>query len=262
MFPARKDWRLWARFFTIDEYEIVSSQWWPVWERYRRTIRRYQRESWRWSFGKRSYVSLCRVIKLSGHHFFQYGAFRGKPKIRRTSESRSDQQSGMLKFNLSISNIFFIFLKITFLLQKMIYIKKTMEGIVRSLNPSPKFLYRNYPATWRIFYQLYLHMKYGQGKLHFWIIILVLPTTLMVVLLNWKHKFESIHIFSIFWICNIRLISQKFILDQQVDFKDFHDLVNRLAETNVPVNEAIKDTTKGLNDDDEEEMFSYLKNTS
>ena len=77
---------------------------------------------------------------------------------------------------------FFIFLKITFVLQKMIYIKKTMEGIVRSLNPSPKFLYRNYPATWRIFYQLYLHMKYGQGKLHFWIIILVLPTTLMVVL--------------------------------------------------------------------------------
>ena len=44
-----------------------------------------------------------------------------------------------------------------------------------------------------------------------------------------------------------------------MDFKDFHDLVNRLAETNAPLNEAIKDTTKGLNDDDEEEMFSYLK---
>ena len=79
----------------------------------------------------------------------------------------------------------------------------------------------------------------------------------MVVLLIRKHKFEAIHILSIFWICNISY--QKFISDQQVDFKDFHDLVNRLAETNVPVNEAIKDTTKGLNDDDEEEMFSYLK---
>ena len=120
---------------------------------------------------------LCK--SLSGHQvtgiwssFFQYGAFRGKPQIRRTSESRSDQQSGMLKFNLWISYIFAW--KNNFLLQKMIYIKKTMEGIVRSLNPSPVFVYANYPATWRIFYQLYLHMKYGQGKLHFWI-ILVLP---------------------------------------------------------------------------------------
>ena len=39
-----------------------------------------------------------------------------------------------------------------------------MEGIVRSLNPSPRFLLTNYPATWKIFYQLYFHMKYGQGN--------------------------------------------------------------------------------------------------
>ena len=77
-------------------------------------------------------------------------------------------------------------------------------------------------------------------------------------MLNRKHKLESIQIFSIFWICKISLTSQKLILDQQVDFNDFHDLVNRFAETNA-INEALKDTTKGLNDDDEEEMFSYLK---
>ena len=43
-----------------------------------------------------------------------------------------------------------------------------------------------------------------------------------------------------------------------MDFNDFNDLVSRLAETHA-INEALKDTTKGLNDDDEEEMFSYLK---
>ena len=68
-----------------------------------------------------------------------------------------------------------IYIKIQFCFQKMIYIKKTMEGIVRSLNfrYRPKFLYDNDPATWKIFYQLYLHMKYGQGNLHFLLIILV-----------------------------------------------------------------------------------------
>ena len=39
-----------------------------------------------------------------------------------------------------------------------------MEDIVRSLNPTTEFLLKFNPATWKFFYQLYLHMKYGQGK--------------------------------------------------------------------------------------------------
>ena len=38
-----------------------------------------------------------------------------------------------------------------------------MKGIVRSLRPKPTFFYKNYPATWKFFYQLFVHMKYGQG---------------------------------------------------------------------------------------------------
>ena len=41
-----------------------------------------------------------------------------------------------------------------------------MEGIVRSLNPTPDFMYQNgqdSPAVWTIFYKLFMHMKYGQG---------------------------------------------------------------------------------------------------
>ena len=44
-----------------------------------------------------------------------------------------------------------------------------------------------------------------------------------------------------------------------MDLKDFSNLVTRFAETNVPFEETMKYTTKGLNDDDEKEMFSYLK---
>ena len=41
-----------------------------------------------------------------------------------------------------------------------------MGGIVRSINPTPDFMYQNgqdSPAVWTIFYKLFLHMKYGQG---------------------------------------------------------------------------------------------------
>ena len=39
-----------------------------------------------------------------------------------------------------------------------------MKGIVRSLKPHPQFYLMNFPATWKFFYQLFLHMKYGQGN--------------------------------------------------------------------------------------------------
>ena len=44
-----------------------------------------------------------------------------------------------------------------------------------------------------------------------------------------------------------------------MDFEDFIDLASRFTETNAPLLETLEDTAKGLNDDDEEEMFSYLK---
>ena len=44
-----------------------------------------------------------------------------------------------------------------------------------------------------------------------------------------------------------------------MDFKDFNDLASRFTETNAPLIKTLEDTAKGLNDDDEEEMFSYLK---
>ena len=37
-----------------------------------------------------------------------------------------------------------------------------MKGIVRSMKPLECFLEDN----WQLFYKLFLHMKYGQGKLH------------------------------------------------------------------------------------------------
>ena len=35
--------------------------------------------------------------------------------------------------------------------------KETMKGIVRSLEANCYFYYNNWPATWKFFYQPYLH---------------------------------------------------------------------------------------------------------
>ena len=48
--------------------------------------------------------------------------------------------------------------------KKKIYIEETLKGIVRTLNPLEYWL----EYEWKLFYKLYLHMKYGQGELSFW----------------------------------------------------------------------------------------------
>ena len=52
--------------------------------------------------------------------------------------------------------------KVKSIFKKKIYIEVTLKGIVRSLKPLECFLEDN----WQLFYKLFLHMKYGQGKLH------------------------------------------------------------------------------------------------
>ena len=47
--------------------------------------------------------------------------------------------------------------------KKKIYIEETLKGIVRTLNPLDDWL----EYEWKLFYKLYLHMKYGQGELLF-----------------------------------------------------------------------------------------------
>ena len=52
--------------------------------------------------------------------------------------------------------------KVKSIFKKKIYIEVTLKGIVRSLKPLECFLEDN----WQLFYKLFLHMKYGQGKHH------------------------------------------------------------------------------------------------